>query len=84
MASATPLAGNKFLSKQYVDGVYIPSGLLIIGTLIVKPAYLPYAIVVALLLGGYKIYATRKLTFVRSPSIPHLPLTPPSRRAQSP
>jgi cytochrome-b5 reductase len=59
MAASAP-APNQFLSKQFIDGVYIPSGLLIVGTLIVKAAWLPYAIAVALMLGGWKVYNSRK------------------------
>lgn len=58
--STTP--ANKFLSKQYIDGIYIPSGLLIFGCLIVKREWLPFAVALAALLGGYKMWASRKLT----------------------
>jgi len=49
---------SPFLSKEYVNGVYIPSGLLIVGCLIVKQEWLPYAVVLALALGGFKIYSS--------------------------
>lgn len=42
-------------SKKLVDGVYIPSGLLIVGALIVKREWVPYAVVLAALLSGYKL-----------------------------
>jgi cytochrome-b5 reductase len=48
---------NPLLTKAYVDGVYIPSGLLIVGTLIVKREWVPYAILLALVLGGYKVWS---------------------------
>jgi cytochrome-b5 reductase len=48
---------NPLLTKAYVDGVYIPSGLLIVGTLIVKREWVPYAILLALALGGYKVWS---------------------------
>lgn len=44
------------LSKQYVDGVYIPAGLLVFGTFIVKREFVVYAAALALLLGAYKFY----------------------------
>ncbi|CZR69275.1 NADH-cytochrome b5 reductase 1 [Phialocephala subalpina] len=47
---------SPFLSKEYINGVYIPSGLLVVGTLIVKQEWLPYAILLALALGGFKIF----------------------------
>jgi cytochrome-b5 reductase len=50
---------NPLLTKAYVDGVYIPSGLLIVGTLIVKREWIPYAILLALALGGYKVWSNR-------------------------
>ena len=43
-------------SPQYINGVYIPSGLLLVGVTICKIEWLPYAAIVALLLGGYKVY----------------------------
>ncbi|KAE9367505.1 ferredoxin reductase-like protein [Stipitochalara longipes BDJ] len=57
--SNAPATSNPYLSKSYVDGVYIPSGLLVVGCLIVKREWLPYAIVLALALGGYKVFSMR-------------------------
>jgi cytochrome-b5 reductase len=48
---------NPLLTKAYVDGIYIPSGLLVVGTLIVKREWVPYAILLALVLGGYKVWS---------------------------
>lgn len=59
MPASAPEVENKYLSKKFIDGIYIPSGLLIVGVLIVKREWLPYAIALALTLGGYKIYASR-------------------------
>jgi len=50
---------NKYLSKAFIDGVYIPSGLLVFGVLIVKKEWLPFAVALAAILGGYKIWSTR-------------------------
>jgi len=57
--SAGPAPQSKYLSRQYIDGVYIPSGLLIVGCLIVKREWLPFAVAIALMLGGWKIYNSR-------------------------
>ena len=42
-------------TRSYVDSIYIPSGLLVVGCLIVKREWVPYAVVVAALLSGYKL-----------------------------
>lgn len=44
------------LARGYVDGIYIPSALLLVGIWIVKSEWLPYAAAVALALGGYKFF----------------------------
>ncbi|MCJ1464192.1 NADH-cytochrome b5 reductase [Pseudocyphellaria aurata] len=44
------------LSPQYINGIYIPSALLMVGVAIVKKDWLPYAAVVALILGSWKVY----------------------------
>ncbi|KAF2184131.1 NADH-cytochrome b5 reductase 1 [Zopfia rhizophila CBS 207.26] len=46
------------LAPQYVHGVYIPSALLIVGIAIVKKEWLPYAVAVAAVLGGWKVYSS--------------------------
>ena len=43
-------------ASQYVQGVYIPSALLIVGTAIVKKEWLPFAAALAVLLGSWKVY----------------------------
>jgi cytochrome-b5 reductase len=48
------------LSKRYVDGIYIPSALLVVGCVIVKREWAPYAVAVALLLSGYKLWSSSK------------------------
>ena len=54
------LHSSSWLSSQFVNGVYIPSGLLLVGIAIVKTEWVPYAAAVALLLGSWKIYRNRK------------------------
>jgi len=44
------------MSKQFIDGIYIPTGLLLVGVAIVKREWLPYAAALALFLGGWKFY----------------------------
>ena len=60
MASHNQVKPVSFLSPQYINGVYIPSGLLLVGCAIVKVEWLPYAVVLALALGTWKIYVNRK------------------------
>lgn len=49
------------LDPQFVHTVYIPSALLMVGTLIVKREWWPFALLVAVGLGGWNIYSSRKL-----------------------
>jgi cytochrome-b5 reductase len=44
-------------SPQYVHGVYIPTALLLIGVTITKRDWLPYAVVFAAIIGGWKVYS---------------------------
>lgn len=55
MATKEPLS-----SKKYVDGIYIPAGLLVVGVAIVKREWLPYAVLVALALSGIKFLRSRE------------------------
>ena len=48
---------TSLLSPQFINGVYIPSGLLILGVGIVKVEWLPIAVAVSLVLGAWKIYS---------------------------
>ncbi|KAL3425044.1 nitrate reductase [Phlyctema vagabunda] len=52
-------SGNLYLSPKYVNGVYIPSGLLVVGCLIVKKEWLPFAVLLSLAFGGFKIFSDR-------------------------
>lgn len=48
------------LAPQYVHGVYIPSALLVVGVAIIKKEWLPYAVALAAVLGGFKVYSNGK------------------------
>ncbi|TVY45057.1 NADH-cytochrome b5 reductase, partial [Lachnellula occidentalis] len=65
LARLSHTMSNSLLSKSYVDGVYIPSGLLVVGCLIVKREWVPYAVALALLLGGYKVFSNRVLKVLK-------------------
>lgn len=49
------MAANPYLSKAYINGVYIPSAILIVGSALVKKEWLPYAVAIALVLGGVQV-----------------------------
>ncbi|KAE9973229.1 hypothetical protein EG328_004513 [Venturia inaequalis] len=59
MSQPRPLGG--ILATQYVQGVYIPSGLLILGTFIIKKEWLPCAVALAALLGVNKVLKPNEL-----------------------
>lgn len=44
------------------DGAIIPSGLLVLGTAIVKREWTPYAVLVAVILSAYKLWSSRTFT----------------------
>lgn len=56
---------SQFTSRSFIDGLYIPSALLIVGTAIVKKEWLPYAVTLALLLGAFKIYGAQPKTVLK-------------------
>lgn len=47
-------------SKVYVDGVYIPAALIVIGTAIVKRDWVVYSVALALALGTWKFFQLSK------------------------
>ncbi len=59
MATAHQIRPSSAFSSQYINGVYIPSALLIVGTAIVKKEWVIYAVAVAALLGAWKVYNNR-------------------------
>jgi cytochrome-b5 reductase len=50
---------NSLLARKYVDGIYIPLGLLVVGTAIVKREWTPYALVLGIILGAIKYIRNR-------------------------
>ncbi|PSS28161.1 hypothetical protein M430DRAFT_132397 [Amorphotheca resinae ATCC 22711] len=59
---------SSLLSKKYVDGIYIPSGLLVLGCLIVKREWVPYAVVLAAVISGYKLWSGNSVQKVLKPT----------------
>jgi cytochrome-b5 reductase len=51
---------DSLFSRAYFDGVYIPAGLIVFGTYIMKQEYLPYATALAVVLAGFKFYNMRE------------------------
>jgi hypothetical protein len=49
---------SSVFSQSNIAGVYIPSVLLIVGVAIIKTEYVPYAVAVAALVGGLKVFAS--------------------------
>lgn len=47
------------LSKENINGIYIPSVLLVVGTTIVKTEWVPYAVALAAVLSGWKVFSNR-------------------------
>jgi cytochrome-b5 reductase len=51
---------DSLLSRHYIDYVYVPAALLVVGTLIVKKEWAPYSAVLAILLGAYNFWNFRE------------------------
>lgn len=51
-----PAGENGYLSRVYIDYVYVPAALLIFGTLIVKKEWAPYSALLAVALGAYNFW----------------------------
>ncbi len=59
------MADDSLFARQYIDYVYVPGFLLILGTAIVKSAWLIYAVPLALAFGAYNFWNFRKSTLRR-------------------
>ena len=44
-------------NKEFINGVVIPSVLVLVGTAIVKKEWLPFAVALVGLLGAYKVFS---------------------------
>lgn len=60
MSTPHQIRPTSLLSPQFVNSVYIPSGLLLVGVGFIKPQWLPYAIALSLVLGAWRIYSVGK------------------------
>ena len=69
-----------WFARQYIDYVYVPGFLLILGTAIVKWDWLVFAVPLALVLGGYNVWSFRKFFFFCPARIPKHAITPLRRR----
>ncbi|KXX78212.1 NADH-cytochrome b5 reductase 1 [Madurella mycetomatis] len=47
---------DSLLARKYIDGIYIPVGLLVVGTAIVKREWTVYALLLGIVLGSVKFY----------------------------
>jgi len=59
-AAAAAAQDSSWLARHYIDYVYIPGALLVVGTLIVKREWAPYSILLALVLGAYNFWNFRE------------------------
>ena len=59
MVAHYPGAEKGFFSKKYVNFIYIPSGLILVGCAITKPEWLPFAAALAAALGSWQYYDMR-------------------------
>ncbi|KAI1247773.1 NADH-cytochrome b5 reductase [Eutypa lata] len=53
------MSDTSLTSRRYIDGIYIPVGLLVVGTYIVKKEWTPYAVLLALVLGAWKYVSSQ-------------------------
>lgn len=51
------MVDNSLTSSLNINGIYIPAGLLVFGTAIVKREWTPYAVLLAVVLGVWKFYS---------------------------
>lgn len=55
---------DSLLARKYVDGIYIPLGLLVVGTAIVKREWTAYALLLGIVMGSMKYYRNRMFSFM--------------------
>jgi hypothetical protein len=85
-AAETGKMSDSLLARKYFDGIYIPAGLIILGTIIVKKEWTPYAVIVAIALGSLKYFNNRTPLplWSLSPPATNLPPRQCPRRSSSP
>ncbi|KAL2261764.1 hypothetical protein VTK26DRAFT_3405 [Humicola hyalothermophila] len=66
--------GDSILSRKYLDGIFIPVGLLVFGTTIVKREWVPYAALLGLALGVIKYFRMQPKKFLKPDTFQELPL----------
>ncbi|KAF3021576.1 hypothetical protein G7054_g4825 [Neopestalotiopsis clavispora] len=59
------MSASSLTSSQNLNGIIIPSGLLIFGTLIVKKEWAPFAVLLALALGSFKYFNNLPKIFLK-------------------
>ena len=59
-ATTSQKTKSPLLSSQYVNGIYIPCALLVVGIAILRIQWVPYAVAVAAVLGSIKASNNRK------------------------
>ncbi|KAI4090375.1 MAG: hypothetical protein LQ344_004805 [Seirophora lacunosa] len=74
MATPHTIKPTSALSPQYVTGVYIPSALLLVGVAIAKKEWLPFAVIIAALLGGYRFYSSQSRKVLKPDAYQDFPL----------
>jgi cytochrome-b5 reductase len=67
------MAEGSLLARKYVDGIYIPVGLLVVGTAIVKREWTAYALLLGVALGAIKYFNTRRTLLCPRPLHPQFP-----------
>ncbi|KAK4231557.1 hypothetical protein QBC38DRAFT_466054 [Podospora fimiseda] len=68
------MADTSLLDRKYFDGIYIPAGLIVFGTAILKSPWLPYAVALAVLLGSLKFYRLQPKKFLKPDAFQELVL----------
>ncbi|KAL8969246.1 MAG: hypothetical protein Q9183_002089 [Haloplaca sp. 2 TL-2023] len=74
MATAHTIKPTSAFSQQYITGVYVPSALLIVGVALAKREWVPFAVVIALVLGGYKYWSTQTRKVLKPDTYQEFPL----------
>lgn len=60
-SKSAPAKSNQSLLSTPLHGLYIPVGLLIVGVAVIDYNYIPHAVAVAAVLGGFKVFRGREL-----------------------